>query len=86
MEADIKGKDKKINDLKGIITRLTSNNNEMLGILTSKANIEDSLKAMEKANKKLKQDWASERLKTSKVEANLKMAGTEISRLHRIIE
>jgi hypothetical protein len=86
IESEIKAKDKKINDLKGIINRLTTNNNEMLGILTSKADIEDVLNAMKKANKKLQQDWNSEKMKTAKLEANLKMAESEIFRLHRIIE
>ena len=46
-------KDEKINDMKAIIARLTGTNNDMLGILSTKVRLEETLKALETANRKL---------------------------------
>jgi hypothetical protein len=46
-------KDEKINDMKAIVARLTGTNNDMLGILSTKVRLEESLKALETANMKL---------------------------------
>ena len=46
-------KEEKINDMKAIIARLTGTNNDMLGILSSKVRLEETLKALETANRKL---------------------------------
>ena len=46
-------KDEKINDMKAIVARLTGTNNDMLGILSTKVRLEETLKSLETANRKL---------------------------------
>ena len=54
-DAVIREKDEKLNDMKVIVGRLTGTNNDMLAILSSKVRLEESLKTVETANRKLLQ-------------------------------
>ena len=54
-DSAIREKDKKNEDMKLIVGRLTGTNNDMLAILSSKVRLEESLKTVETANRKLLQ-------------------------------
>ena len=54
-DSAIRQKDKKNEDMKLIVGRLTGTNNDMLAILSSKVRLEESLKTVETANRKLLQ-------------------------------
>lgn len=86
LEGQVKAKDTKINELKKLISNLTSNNKEMIDLLTSKANLEDHLQALEKANVRLQQDLTTEQRKYAFLESKSRSGETEINRLHKIIE
>lgn len=49
----LREKDEKIEDMKTIVGRLTGTNNEMLAILSTKVRLEESVKSLESANRKL---------------------------------
>ena len=49
----LREKDEKIEDMKTIVGRLTATNNEMLAILSTKVRLEESVKSLESANRKL---------------------------------
>ena len=51
----LREKDEKIEDMKTIVGRLTGTNNEMLAILSTKVRLEESVKSLESANRKLMQ-------------------------------
>ena len=52
-EAKIHEQEVKLEDMKAIVARLTANNNDMLAILSTKVRLEESLKTVETANRKL---------------------------------
>ena len=56
----IQERDDKLDDMKTIVGRLTGTNNELLAILSTKVRLEESLKSLESANRKLIQvrKWA----------------------------
>ena len=49
----IQERDDKLDDMKTIVGRLTGTNNELLAILSTKVRLEESLKSLEAANRKL---------------------------------
>ena len=51
----IRERDEKLVDMKTIVARLTGTNNDMLAILSTKVRLEESLKSLESANRKLMQ-------------------------------
>ena len=52
-DAIIRERDEKLEDMKTIVSRLTGTNNELLAILSTKVRLEESLKSLESANRKL---------------------------------
>ena len=52
-DTTIRERDEKLEDMKTIVSRLTGTNNELLAILSTKVRLEESLKSLESANRKL---------------------------------
>ena len=74
-----------IANLKLIISRLTSNNNDMLAILASKASVEDLVKKLESENLKLGLNLEANRQRNLQLESKVRQNESEASRMHRII-
>ncbi len=86
LNSESEAKELKIKELKAIIGRLTSNSNEMLGVLTSKADLEDKLRLVEIASNKKSQEISAEKFKNGQLELKLKASEIEIEKLRKIIQ
>ena len=86
LEETDKHKDAKIKELKSVITRLTNNSNNMLGVLSAKADIEDKLKGAEKSLNLAQQQLAAEKFKNSQLDLKCKSTEFRTSELMKIIQ
>lgn len=82
----LREKDLTIEDLKAIVSRLTTNNSDMLAILTTKVRLEETLKTVEAANRKLMTDLAEERRNKASLEVQLSAVKREVVQLRNIIQ
>ena len=88
LEHDLKANVKKVSQYKSYVSELSSNGNEMLNLLHSKAkeDVDDKVASLEKSNFKLQKELSQERLKTSSLELKLKKVDFENSKLKKVIE
>jgi len=86
LEKVIKPKDLEIKELNSVINRLKKNGNDMLGTLTSKVDIEDKLKTMERTLNATQQELAAEKFKNQQMDLKCKSAEFEINKLRKIVQ
>ena len=90
LEHQLKANVKKVSQYKTYVSELSSNGNEMLNLLHSKAaskeDVDDKVASLEKSNFKLQKELSQERLKTSSLELKLKKVDFENSKLKKVIE
>ena len=84
-ESANQAKDQKIAELKEIVARLTTNNNDMLALLTQKVGLEDSLKLAKTANEELLHKLSLETEKNSTLNKKVEANEAEIQRLRTLI-
>lgn len=84
-ESEDRAKNQQIAELKNAISKLSSNSNEMLNVLSAKADIEDKQKSIERALNKTQQELSAERFKNSQLELKNKASQMEIEKLKSII-
>ena len=84
-ELDNAQKDQKIADCKSVISRLTTNNNDMLALLTNKADVEESLKLAQSSISKLTKQLSQEQNMRFQAEQKLIKAQQETALLSEVI-
>lgn len=84
-DAELERRDDNVANLKLIVQRLTSNNNDMLAILASKASVDDVVKKLEADNLKLTISLEAGRQKNLALEKRLRQNEAEAERLQHII-
>jgi len=78
-------KDAKVAECQGVINRLAANNNDMLALLTSKADLEESLHKEQGRTKKLEAQLEAERSKRKQLQTDLVKAQKESFHLAQVV-
>ena len=78
-------KDAKLAESQEVIDRLATNNNDMLALLTSKADLEESLATAHAHNKKLSAQLEAEKAKRRQLQTELVKAQKEGAHLSQVV-
>jgi len=78
-------KDAKLAESQEVINRLATNNNDMLALLTSKADLEESLAAAQAFNRKLSSQLEGEKTKRKQLQTELVKAQKESAHLSQVV-
>ena len=78
-------KDAKLAESQEVINRLATNNNDMLALLTSKADLEESLAAAQAFNRKLSSQLEDEKTKRKQLQTELVKAQKESAHLSQVV-